>query len=461
MQGSESPVLKLESLYDQRFIEDYLGSKMSSDVVTAIVELIANSWDAGAKNVKIQWPSKDDEKFSITDDGHGLTSQDFSSRWTQLSYNRQRGQGSFAEIPEDNAIKKKRLAYGRNGKGRFSAFCFAKNEYFVETKKRDEHNCYKVAISAGLQPFQYSSVTLPEPSYLFHQKHGTSVYAKNIKHIGISEDKIRSEIGLRFLTDPDFVVELNKKPVHFGDIDSQKVRLLEFYFNKTKVIIRAIQTDKSDKTTQQHGVAWHANNRLIGKCCWDGLRNDNILDGRTGYAKKYTFIVDATLIAQHIEADWSQFKKAEEVLEFYDLAKGVIAQYLQELTKESRAENSQRLKDNNRVTLSKIGILAVDRWSSFVEQVQVECPKLTDNELDSVARILANLEASSSQYALIHKLKDYTPKDFDDLNSVLNDWNVQSAKAVLDEIKTRLTLIESIKSKIHCKNTLEVQELQP
>ena len=41
--------INLESQYDQRFIEDYLVSKMSSDVVTAMVELIANTWDAAAK----------------------------------------------------------------------------------------------------------------------------------------------------------------------------------------------------------------------------------------------------------------------------------------------------------------------------------------------------------------------------------------------------------------------------
>jgi len=128
-------VTKLETLYDQRFIEDYLGGKMSSDVVTAIVELIANAWDAGAKNVKIEWPIESNEKFSITDDGHGLTRAEFSTRWTRLSYNRQQGQGNEVEVPEDNDISNKRTAYGRNGKGRFSAFCFADGSYNDFDKK--------------------------------------------------------------------------------------------------------------------------------------------------------------------------------------------------------------------------------------------------------------------------------------------------------------------------------------
>ena len=453
--------LRLETLYDQRFIEDYLGSKMSSDVVTAIVELIANAWDAGARKVTIEWPTDQCERFSITDDGHGLTAVEFSQRWTQLSYNRLSGQGSEVEIPVDNNISNKRMAYGRNGKGRFSAFCFADGAYYVETKKANEHSCFEVKISAGSQPFKYLSEPHPNPSYLFNSKHGTSVFAKKIKHVGVPEDKIRSEIGLRFLTDPDFTVELNGTKIQFGDIDAEKVNILTFNHKGQNACIRAIQTDKSDKTTQQHGVAWHANNRLIGKCCWDGLRNDNILDGRTSYAKKYTFIVDASLISDFIEADWSAFKKNEEVLGFYDSAKTVIGDYLRDLTKESRAETTSRLRESNRKNLSKTNMVGVSRWNEFVEQVQVECPRLTDQELDSVAGILANLEASTSQYSLIHKFKDYTPQDFDDLNELLDDWNVQSAKAVLDEIKYRLTLVESIREKVHKKDTLEVQELQP
>ncbi len=461
MSNNQSQALKLETLYDQRFIEDYLGNKMSTDFVTAIVELIANAWDAGAKNVRIEWPSEKSNRFSVTDDGHGLTQADFSTRWTQLSYNRHRGQGDTVEIPEDNDISNKRIAYGRNGKGRFSAFCFADGEYYVETKKGDEHHCFEVKISAGHQPFKYSSREIPNPSYLFHSSHGTSVFATKLKHVGMPEDRIRSEIGLRFLTDPDFKVEINGNKVQFGDIDAEKVKILEFVYQKEKVTIRAIQTEKSDKTTQQHGVAWHTNNRLVGKCCWDGLRNDNFLDGRTSYAKKYTFIVDASLLSEYIEPDWSGFKKREEVFEFYDLAKATISEYLTELTKDARKETTKRLKENNRQNLSKTDMIGVKRWSEFVEQVQVECPKLTDQELDSVASILANLEASTSKYALIDKLKDYTPQDFDDLNALLDDWNVQSAKAVLDEIKYRLTLIESIRGKVHKKDTLEVQELQP
>ena len=132
MRNEESNIQPLQSSFDERFFEDYVGPKMSSDPITAVVELIANSWDAGAKNVIIDWPINGKESFSIADDGHGLTEQQFSSRWTQLSYNRLREQGANVEIPDDNRISNKRIAFGRNGKGRYSAFCFTDSEYFVE-----------------------------------------------------------------------------------------------------------------------------------------------------------------------------------------------------------------------------------------------------------------------------------------------------------------------------------------
>jgi len=451
----------LETSFGERFIEDYLGAKMSSDPVTAIVELIANSWDAGAKKVIIEWPKKGVEKFSITDDGHGMTEEQFSKRWTQLNYNRRNDQGMNAEIPEDNNIKNTRRVYGRNGKGRFSAFCFGKKSYFIETMRDDQYNCFQVKISSGNQPFSYEKIANPIIRRVKNAKHGTSVYVEELKHIGLTEERVRSEIGLRFLTDPDFIVELNGKKVEFNDIDSQKVTDLSFKFGGTEVLIKAIQTEKSDKTSQQHGVAWHANNRLIGECNWHGLRKDNILDGRFSYAKQYTFIVDASVIADEIKADWSGFNDTSYVLEFYDIAKKTIVEHLNSLTSVKRKYTSDRLREHNRETLNKTGLIGISRWNAFIDQVQVTCPKISEFELEALASILANLEASTFQYSLIHRLNECSTNDLDSLNVLLNDWNVSSAKAVLDEIKARLTLIQSIREKVHKPDTLEVQELQP
>lgn len=450
-----------QSYYDSRFIDDYLGAKLASDPVTAIVELIANSWDAGAKNVNIEWPVAEGQIFSISDDGHGLTLDEFKARWTCLSYNRQKSQGDNVEIPEDNKVVKARKAYGRNGKGRFSTFCFNLDTYYVETKKSGEHNCFRVRKAIGAEPLKYEKSDIPTPSKLTHNDHGTAVFTILSGHNGTAEERVRSEIGLRFLTDPDFTVVLNGKKVAFNDIDPAHITTLGFIFNSKPVEIIAVNTEKSDKTTQRHGVAWHVNSRLVGQSSWEGFRSDNILDGRTSLAKRYTFIVKADLMELKVKPDWSGFNSDEELQFFYDCAKEKILSFVTELSVERRGERKKELLDSNRNNLSVVGLAGVERWLSFVDEVQVKCPSITDDELSSVAGILAKLEASTSQYSLIHTLAEYTSSDFDDLSSVLNDWNIKSAKAVLDEIRSRLTLIAEIRNKVHKKSTLEVQELQP
>lgn len=452
----------LEAIYDERFMGDYLGAKMSSDAVTAVVELIANAWDAGAKEVRITWPLEQDQPFVISDDGHGLTEQEFQKRWRTLSYDRTKNQGSWAEIPEDNKITGKRATYGRNGKGRYSALCFGDGEYYVETRKGDEHFCYQVKTSSvTTSPLIFNKLDLPSKSLLFHATHGTAVFTLRSKHIGIPLDRIKSEVGLRFLTDPNFKVSINNQAVHFGDIDETRTSTLTFIFKGSPVSIKVINTEKSDRTAQQHGVAWHVNQRLVGSCDWSGLRNDSILDGRTNFAKRFTFIIIADAIADAVKADWSGFNPTSDVLEFYDGAKKTILDFIIEFSKEKRAETSKQLLEENRQKLSIADATGVSRWKEFVEKVQIECPNIRDDDLHSISKILATLEASTSKYSLVHQLSECTPKDLDDLSDILRDWNIKSAKAVLDEIQTRLKLIKDIRDKIHKKGTLEVQELQP
>jgi hypothetical protein len=52
-----------ELFYDERFWEQYLGPRLVSDPVIAIVELVANTWDAGARKFEISWPVNQGDIF--------------------------------------------------------------------------------------------------------------------------------------------------------------------------------------------------------------------------------------------------------------------------------------------------------------------------------------------------------------------------------------------------------------
>jgi len=107
---------------ETHFFQDYAG-KLVADTNVALVELVANCWDAGAKRVDITWPENNGGYFEITDDGHGMTKDEFEKIWGKFNYNRRDNQGVTVDIP--GLSNQKRKVYGRNGKGRYSLFCFS------------------------------------------------------------------------------------------------------------------------------------------------------------------------------------------------------------------------------------------------------------------------------------------------------------------------------------------------
>jgi hypothetical protein len=90
-----------DARFDQRFFEDYVGKAILHDPKVALIELIANAWDASATEVKVVWTEGDKKTFSIQDNGCGLTENHFNRRWMTMSYNRFEDLGRYAE-PSDS-----------------------------------------------------------------------------------------------------------------------------------------------------------------------------------------------------------------------------------------------------------------------------------------------------------------------------------------------------------------------
>jgi len=114
------------SLFEEDYLLRELGQVAHVSQV-ALTELVANAWDAGAGRVDIVLPNEIGGTLTVTDDGHGMTPQQFRRRWMTLGYDRLKHQGSNVEFPPGRAVRP-RKAYGRNGVGRHGLLCFA-DEY--------------------------------------------------------------------------------------------------------------------------------------------------------------------------------------------------------------------------------------------------------------------------------------------------------------------------------------------
>ena len=106
---------KLKMSFDPLTIE-HLGIKMYSSLPTAIAELIANSYDADATNVKISLVDKNSEKeIIVQDDGVGMSFKEVNDFFLRIGRNRRKE--GFTNSPSGQ-----RKATGKKGLGKLAFF---------------------------------------------------------------------------------------------------------------------------------------------------------------------------------------------------------------------------------------------------------------------------------------------------------------------------------------------------
>ncbi|MFG0233567.1 ATP-binding protein [Achromobacter sp. 413638] len=446
-------------LYDERFLESYAGP-IITDPATAIVELVANCWDAYATEVRITWPDVQLERqFKISDNGHGMTHEEFQYIWRTIAYNRLSSGGNTTTPPED-VQGLPRLVFGKNGKGRFASFCFA-SEYLITSRKNGQEFICRVH-RTSTDPLVLEEVSFKENGV---EGHGTEIVGSGtIPHIIFSPEKARELIGSRFLANPAFKVKLNGSEITFNDIPdllSQSEVDVDGY---GKAIILHIDTKKADKTTKQHGLAWWVQGRAVGECKWSRSDYERILDGRTSEAKRFTFIVQADYLNTYdaVLGDWSGFKdKNEAWVKTREAVQDCIRQIIFDSSKAERESRRSAVIEKIGTTMNTLSPVSKDRVESFVNEVVDTCPNFGENEIVQLSSILAKLEQSKSRYGLLDLLHKCEPNDYDTLHDILKEWTIGMAKLVLDEIQNRLKLIGELRTKLKEVGVDEVHELQP
>ncbi len=446
--------------YEDRFLESWAGPIITNPTI-AVVELVANCWDAYSTEVRITWPDEStNNQFSISDNGCGMTRDEFQYIWRAMSYDRVARYGPTVSPPSD-VLGLPRPIFGKNGKGRFACFCFS-SEYIITSRKNDQQFTYKVYRTLN-KPLVLEEIEFIESGI---RGHGTTIKgAGEIQNIAVTVEQARELLGSRFLANPAFHVYLNSSKITFNDISENCLATIDVDIpNIGCAKILHIDTLKADKTTKQHGIAWWVLNRAVGECKWRGSDYQRILDGRTSEAKRYTFIVQADFLneADAVRDDWSWFKEDNETW-------NIVRPIIQDKIRDTISQSDKSAKEaKRRSVIDKIGgevnslpPLSKDRVEGFVNEVVDSCPNFGEHEIVQLSSILTKLEKAKSRYGLLELLHNQDPKDLDALHDVLTQWTIGMAKIVLDEIQNRLKLINELKAKLKIVGIDEVHELQP
>ena len=96
-------------------LKDHIGRELITDDNVAILELVKNSYDAGAKKVKVIFRDMRSQhpKIYVIDNGSGMSKKDIESKWLFVGFSEKKN-------PDVKKTNLKRMLAGQKGIGRFS-----------------------------------------------------------------------------------------------------------------------------------------------------------------------------------------------------------------------------------------------------------------------------------------------------------------------------------------------------
>lgn len=441
-----------EALFEEDYVLRTLG-KIGYDSETALTELVANAWDAGASRVSIVIPEERDGTLTVEDDGHGMSADAFRARWMKLGFDRIKNQGNGVEFPPERAGQH-RVPFGRNGVGRHGLLCFA-SHYQVETWRDSTAWTFLINTQNDSSPFYIERQTSAKK-----KGHGTRLSVVVERHLP-NPLTVRRILAGRFVHDPQFTVSVNGRSVplaqHEGLLNTELLRIDP----QGSVQAHIVDTSKAARTTRYQGIAFWVNRRLVGTPRW-AVGTLPVLDGRSRFAKRYAVVIEADgTWAPFVEQDWSRFKSLPEVEQLFAEVDSYVHRQVEALSASFVEENSEDALMRNREEFRDLSTGAKVEVAQFTHELVTDYPSISPDALAKAVRAVIRLQSGRSGFRLLDKLMRLDEHDIEGLDRLLEQWSVQDALVVLDEIDARLSVVVAIEKLAKDPTTDELHTLHP
>jgi hypothetical protein len=439
------------SLFEDGLLVRELGS-IATQPDVALSELVANAWDAGATRVEICIPDVTGGTISVSDDGVGMTSQQFRDRWMRHGYSRAKHQGELAEFPPERADWR-RKAYGRNGLGRHALLQFA-TQYQVETRRFNEEEgaFFVIEPSSGDSVFRLASEAV-----CARKASGTTVSA-TVDRLPPDVEAIRDALSFTFLHDPQFSIVINGEPLSLETHSPAVSEHIEL--DGAKATVDFFEIEASRRRKIPHGVAFWVGNRLVGEPS-NSLQGTQLIDGRTTLAGRHLIVVKSDDLHDDVRPDWSGFKRSPRIASLGDEVGRCVAKVTSSLMAGKIDENKAAALRGNQEELRKLQPLAQIEITEFVENLIGDFPTLNVDILTLAVKAAVNLEKSRSGRELLSKLSVISTDDADRINGLLDNWTLRDALAVLDEIDRRVSIVAALEKLMDDPTADELHSIHP
>lgn len=443
-----------------QFEEGYMfrnnrGITTSSDI--ALTELVANAWDAGALNVEINLPTNEDETMiSVSDDGCGMSKEEFKERWMTLNYNREKHQGKYVVFPEDVVIENKnRIAYGRNGVGRHGMLCFS-DKYSVETWKDGKGYRYVISVSSGDEP--YSVISQNE---IKKKGHGTTI-SSFIERNRPDISYIKEILSARFVYDPQFSLKINGEELNLsssGDVVKREMITTE---DDITLDVAIVDSTKTAQISKRHGVAFWIGGRLVGNPSWS-YGKYQFMDARYRIARRYTIIVQSndSDIINDVLPDWTGFYDTQRMDNVYSEVNRVIKELVSGVMSETISDLKKDVISEKWEELDRLTIADKRDVSAFMDIMTENNPMIGSDFLSTSIDALLQIQQAKRGTELLSQLSSMSPDELDNLTDLLNKWDINDVVNVIDGIDKRIVVVEAISRIYENQSTDELHTLHP
>ena len=198
---------------------NHLGLNLYSNVPAVLSELIANAWDADAKNVEITISKHSEGKeIVITDDGSGMNINDLNEKFLTVGYPRR------TESTKDLTPIYNRLVMGRKGIGKLSVFSIAEHIQVITKTKNGIQLGLELTLEGIREAIDSTQPYHPTPMDNFPNgisidTSGTIIILKRLKkriYVSLGEN-LRKRVARRFdVIGNEFQVKIDGDTVEPG-----------------------------------------------------------------------------------------------------------------------------------------------------------------------------------------------------------------------------------------------------
>lgn len=189
----------------------HLGLNLYSNVPAVLSEVVANSWDADARNVSV-FLDKEAESIVIQDDGAGMTTKEVNDRFLLVGYMRrdvQRGPTATGRLP-----------MGRKGIGKLSLFSIA-NRIVVETIRDGEGSALQMRVDKIREAIKggggaYFPEALSVDGINFDRGTRITLHELRRRQTVATPRALRKRLARRFSivgSGQDFAIRVNDEPI--------------------------------------------------------------------------------------------------------------------------------------------------------------------------------------------------------------------------------------------------------